>query len=292
MNRENELCEKYNLDKPYDLSHVHAANLKLLREIDRICTKYKIKYALDSGTLLGAIRHGGFIPWDDDVDIVMTRKNYEMFRKIVRRELCEGMTFVEPNEYHGGEAFFDFVPRILYDKSQKFAESEKMAFYDDKISKLWVDIFILDALPGGKLAKKMTKLAHCIVYGLALGHRYQIVYSDYQGIMKLFVGVLSNIGKFVPFSVTWRMWNILCKWNAKKDTPSYFYTNYAPNWYYVEMERAWSDRVRRVPFEDTELCIPEGWEHCLTQLYGDYMKMPPKEKQVPEHSDMEIKIYE
>ena len=280
-----------NETKSYDLSKVHEVNLKLLKEIDRICRKYKIKYALDAGTLLGAIRHGGFIPWDDDVDIVMTRKNYEMFAKVVRRELAEGMTFVEPNEYHNGEAFFDFVPRILYDKSQKFAESEKMAFYDDKISKLWVDIFILDALPGGKIAKPMTKLAHCVVYGLALGHCYQINYSDYQGVMKLFVGVLSNIGKLVPFPVVYTMWNMLCRMNMKKDTPLYFYTNYAPNWYYVEMERAWDDQVKRVPFENTELCIPEGWEQCLTQLYGDYMKLPPKEKQVPEHSDMEIKIY-
>ena len=281
-----------NETKSYDLSKVHEVNLKLLKEIDRICRKYKIKYALDAGTLLGAIRHGGFIPWDDDVDIVMTRKNYEMFAKVVRRELAEGMTFVEPNEYHGGKAFFDFVPRILYDKSQKFAESEKMAFYDDKISKLWVDIFILDALPGGKIAKPMTKLAHCVVYGLALGHRYQINYSDYQGVMKLFVGVLSNIGKLVPFPVVYKMWGMLCRMNMKKDTPLYFYSNYAPNWYYVEMERAWDDQVKRVPFENTELYIPEGWEQCLTQLYGDYMKLPPKEKQVPEHSDMEIKIYE
>lgn len=280
-----------NETKTYDLSKVHGANLKLLKEIDRICRKYKIKYALDSGTLLGAIRHGGFIPWDDDVDVVMTRKNYEMFQKVVRRELSEGMTFIEPNQYHDCKAFFDFVPRILYDKSQKFAESEKMAFYDEKISKLWVDIFILDALPSGKVAKPLTKLMHCVVYGLALGHRYEIVYSDYKGVMKLFVGVLSNIGKLIPFQVTYKVWNALCKMNANRKTPGYFYSNYAPNWYYVEMERAWSDSVKTVPFEDTELFIPEGWEHCLQQLYGDYMKLPPKEKQVPEHSDMEIKIY-
>ena len=76
----------------YDLSGVHAVNLKLLKEIDRICRKYKIKYALDSGTLLGAIRHGGFIPWDDDVDVVFTRANYEMFKKVARRELQEGIS--------------------------------------------------------------------------------------------------------------------------------------------------------------------------------------------------------
>ncbi len=281
-----------NETKTYDLSKVHEVNLKLLKEIDRICRKYKIKYALDSGTLLGAIRHGGFIPWDDDVDVVMTRKNYELFKKVVHRELSEGMTFVEPNQFHNGEAFFDFVPRILYNKSQKFAESEKMAFYDDKISKLWVDIFILDALPDGKISKPLTKLMHCVVYGLALGHRYQLVYSDYKGMMKLFVGVLSTIGKLVPFKVTYRMRTLLCKLNENKKTPLYFYSNYAPNWYYVEMERAWCDNVKTISFENTEFYIPEGWEQCLTQLYGDYMKLPPEEKRVPEHSDMEIKIYE
>ena len=78
-----------NGEKSFDLTKVHEVNLKLLKEIDRICRKYKIKYALDSGTLLGAVRHGGFIPWDDDVDVMFTRKNYEMFAKVVRRELPE-----------------------------------------------------------------------------------------------------------------------------------------------------------------------------------------------------------
>ena len=55
------------------LEKVHRANLRLLKEIDRICRKYKISYMLDSGTLLGAVRHEGFIPWDDDVDLAFTR---------------------------------------------------------------------------------------------------------------------------------------------------------------------------------------------------------------------------
>ena len=71
----------------FDLSKAHEVNLKILKEIDRICRKYKIQYMLDAGTLLGAVRHQGFIPWDDDADVAFTRKNYEAFMKVVRREL-------------------------------------------------------------------------------------------------------------------------------------------------------------------------------------------------------------
>ena len=71
----------------YDMSRVHEANLKLLKEVDRICRKYKIRYALDAGTLIGAVRHKGFIPWDDDADVAFTRTNFDAFMKVVKREL-------------------------------------------------------------------------------------------------------------------------------------------------------------------------------------------------------------
>lgn len=106
----------------YDMSRVHSANLKILKEIDRICRKYKIQYALDAGTLIGAVRHKGFIPWDDDADIVFTRNQFEAFKKVVRRELPDTMELVEPDSFHGGKAFFDFTPRIIYKKSRMHPE--------------------------------------------------------------------------------------------------------------------------------------------------------------------------
>ena len=117
----------------YDMSRVHSANLKILKEIDRICRKYKIQYALDAGTLIGAVRHKGFIPWDDDADIVFTRNQFEAFKKVVRRELPDTMELVEPDSFHGGKAFFDFTPRIIYKKSRMHPDSNKMDYYDGKL---------------------------------------------------------------------------------------------------------------------------------------------------------------
>lgn len=275
----------------YGLEQVHRVNLRLLREIDRICRKYKLHYMLDAGTLLGAVRHQGFIPWDDDVDVVFTRDNYEKFRKVARRELPEGMSFVEPDEYHGGRAFYDFVSRVTYDKSRKFEDSGKQEFYDDKISRLNVDLFVVDALPDGRLSAKLTKFLHCVVYGLALGHRYRLNYSDYKGMMKVFVLALSTVGRLIPFPAIYRIWRALCMKDRKKKTARYFYTNYAPDYFYVEIRREWYDTVQEAPFEDTLLYIPGSYDEYLKQTYGDYRKLPPVEKRIPEHSDMEIEIY-
>ena len=87
------------MNNAYGLQAVQEANLKILKEIHRICEKYRISYALDSGTLLGAIRHGGFIPWDDDLDISMYRKDFRRLAACIEEELPEEIGFY----YVGGK---------------------------------------------------------------------------------------------------------------------------------------------------------------------------------------------
>ena len=155
----------------YDMSKVHAASLKILKEIDRICRKYKIRYALDAGTLIGAVRHKGFIPWDDDADVVFLRSQYEAFVKVAGRELPDTMELLLPDSYRDGRAFFDFTPRIIYKNSRCHQDSPEMNFYGGKLNHIWVDLFILDKLPASPAGAAVTRFVHKAIYGLAMGHR-------------------------------------------------------------------------------------------------------------------------
>ena len=275
----------------YDMEAVHEASLEILKEIDRICRKYKIRYGLDAGTLIGAVRHGGFIPWDDDADVAMTRSQYEAFRKVAGRELPPHMELVEPDSFRGGKAFYDFTPRIIYQNSRCHEDTEEMAFYEGKLNHIWVDIFTIDRLPAGKLGIWWTKFLQKAVYGLAMGHRYHLDYGKYSLLHKIFVGGLATAGRLIPMKVIFRLQDAISKKDQKSRGRLRYYSTYQPDFMYVTVDKDWCDQVEDMDFEDTRLMVPKGWDPILTEVYGDYMKLPPKEKRVPTHSTRQIQIW-
>ncbi|MDO5415863.1 MAG: LicD family protein [Lachnospiraceae bacterium] len=275
----------------YDLTKVHQANLSILKEIDRICRKYKLKYVLDAGTLIGAVRHKGFIPWDDDADVAMTRANIEAFIKVAPRELPEGMELVLPDTYHGGHGFYDFTPRIIYKNSRTHEEDAEMAYYDGKLNHVYVDLFILDALPDCPVCAKLAKGIQTVLYGLAMGHRYHLDFGKYSAVQKVCIGILASVGKIIPLKWIMKLQRAAARKDRKKKTKQLYYSNYQPDYLYVTLDREWSTRTVDLPFEDTKLMCPEGWHEVLTLVYGDYMKFPPKEQQVPSHSTVEIQVF-
>lgn len=276
----------------YDLTRVHETNLKILKEIDRICRKYKIRYMLDAGTLLGAVRHKGFIPWDDDADVAFTRNNYEAFMKVVRRELPDTMELVMPWSYRDGKAFYDFTARIIYKNSRTHEESDEMKFYGGKLNHLWVDLFTIDTLPANKLDATATLLMHKMIYGMAMGHRYHLDFGKYSLFHKLAVGGMSTVGKFVPLSVLFRLQRMVALRDHKKKSPKLYYSNYQPDYLYVTLQKEWCEDIVDLDFCDTKLMASSHWDEVLTWIYGDYMKLPPEDKRIPSHSTIEIQVFD
>jgi len=276
----------------YDLTRVHEANLSILTEIDRICRKYKIKYLLDAGTLLGAVRHQGFVPWDDDADVAFTRNNYEAFLRVVRRELPGHMQLLLPQELRGGSAFYDFTPRIIYKNSRNHEDNEEMQFYEGKLNHLWVDLFIIDELPASPRAAAVTLLLHKIIYGLAMGHRYRLDFSQYSRFHKIAVTVLHTAGRLIPMKLLFALQKKAAVKDKKGRSSLRYYSNYQPDYLYVTLRKEWCEETIDLDFCGHKLMAPKNWHEVLTLIYGDYMRLPPKEKRVPAHSTMAVQIYD
>lgn len=281
------------MDNSYGMLALQKVNLYILQEIDRICKKYKINYTLDSGTLLGAIRHGGFIPWDDDADIAMTRSNFEAFRRIVKRELSDKLEFIMPNEFKNGKVFYDFTPRIIYKPSVRHKKNDKRDPYEGKLNHLWVDIFIIDKLPKSKPLQRLTLFSQKLIYLFSMGHRKKLDLKKYKGSMKIAVSVFSIIGKIISMKYLFRLQDRLSKlfYKSRKSSTLY-YSNYQPDYIDIKVNKDWYEKYLNIKFEDTVLSIIDEYDSVLQLVYGDYMTPPPKADRVPTHGSMEIEVYE
>ena len=281
------------MDNSYGMLALQKVNLYILQEIDRICKKYKINYTLDSGTLLGAIRHGGFIPWDDDADIAMTRSNFEAFRRIVKRELSDKLDFIMPNEFKNGKVFYDFTPRIIYKPSARHKKNDKKDPYEGKLNHLWVDIFIIDKLPKSKPLQRLTLFSQKLIYLFSMGHRKKLDLKKYKGSMKIAVSVFSIIGKIISMKYLFRLQDRLSKlfYKSRKSSTLY-YSNYQPDYIDIKVNKDWYEKYLNIKFEDTVLSIIDEYDSVLQLVYGDYMTPPPKADRVPTHGSMEIEVYE
>lgn len=245
--------------------------LQILLEIDRICIKHNIRYYLAYGTTIGAIRHNGFIPWDDDADIHMFKEDYEKFKKVCKTELDKKYFFQDEESDKG---YKSYLPKIRMNNT---AFVEGWAKDWDMHHGIYVDIFILDKCPKNKniqdlniKIRKNTEFTRRGIYNK----------ENTKGFVK------NAIRPIVKNNIVLNLWKS-CVYNiCKKDENLCIDINDFGNIFPAKV----FGNPRRVEFEGHMLNVPEKAEEYLTYYYGDYMTLPPKEKRVSHHNIIYIDL--
>ncbi len=273
------------------LDEAHRNLRILLHEIDRVCAEHHLHYYVIGGSLIGVLRHQDFIPWDDDLDISMTRKDYEYLRKHAD-EIWKGTDFrlVEPDKL-GGNAFSDLFPRILYKKgyvcSKTYVKVKGKA--DEEIqNKYVIDIFLLDNASDRLWKHKLVTTMMKGVYGLLMGHRAYVDYDTFDRLSSagLFgVKVLVQIGKFIPAKWLFSAYDKLSRY-AQKEKGKYYFES-SGNIHYMPLlhRRDIFGKGQKMRMGDLMVSVPFKPEDSLTSKgYRNFMNFPPVIDRKPEHT--------
>lgn len=271
------------------LRKVQLAQLEIAKEIKRVCEENDIKYWLDSGSLLGAVRHQGFIPWDDDLDIGMLREDYEKFCKIAPEKLGKEY-FLQTWESDPGYNFFFAKVRKLGTRYVEAIWSNANAHME-----LYVDIFPYDVFPEKKsLQRKQGTKIMFLKYAMKLKGKVR-PWVRHKGVIKK---VLVFI-KYIPFGIgalflprNYAMAE--CERTQKKyngTISKYVNVNGGASSYGVwVMPCECFARTQELPFEDTTFSCPIKSDEYLKRAYGDYMQFPPEKDRENRHEIIEIKL--
>lgn len=246
------------------LKHLQKVILSIAKDIDKICVKNEIEYYLLGGSAIGAIRHKGFIPWDDDFDIIMDAINYEKFVTVCRTQL-------DKNKYYFQEGIKDWPLPFSKVKLKGTHLREFEGIGNGETDGIYMDIFKMDNVSDNPLIARWQYF--CGKVYLA----YQLSVRSYKSatLIKRILMALS----FPLKSKLIRHWVLYqtTKYNNKK-------TNYYG--FFFGRTRFHNSVVRKdlygtpkyVPFEDSMFPVPEQYHKYLTQMFGDYMQLPPIEQ--------------
>ena len=264
---------------------LHVINTKLLAELDRVCRMHGIPYYMDGGTLIGAVRHHGAIPWDDDVDVTMKRRDYERFVREAVPDLAEGYQFIQPADY-GENHFYDYVPHIAYVHSQVAdPEDPEMKYYKGLLNHILLDIFVLDEITDSRMGQKIQVAKIRFRYGLSWAYRYSMDKDKYTGLQNAGIKVLRALGRRSSQS---QLREKFYKLGTRYDGKGCGFL-YSPYYIFEELgivyPKAWFDSAVDLEYEGHKFLGPVGYDKVLTSMFGDYMKLPPKEEQIPKHFD-------
>ena len=262
-----------NTERESVLRKLQLTQLEILEIIDKICTENGIRYSLYAGSLLGAARHQGFIPWDDDLDVCMERSEYNRFIEIWLKNKPAGYIIqnkdLEPN-------FTQSFTKIRKDHTTFLQREEKPGLYHQGI---FVDVFPIDRQPDGVFSNLIFKI-RCMFYQL---YTREFVPEKSNVVVK--------IGSFIALKcVPYKYRNIIRKKLLCKICMSDSNRKFAP--VFIETIQAMHEKYPvdlldayiTLPFEKKKFMCFKEWDIFLRCKYGNYMNLPPAEERVWKHN--------
>ncbi len=267
--------------KEMTLNDVQTVSLDIMKNLNDFCEEHSIKYSLGYGSLIGAIRHNGFIPWDDDMDVVMMRDDFNRFC-----EIYEDNVNFKLFSYNRGNTY-SAVARLC-EMKKTFVKTGLPLFTEE--TGVWIDIFPLDSVDNDKRIFDIRKQEIKTIHEKVIKCRDEMRKWSWNSCinilqLKIFCKWLLHVSKARrDINKLVKIQNDLCETFANDDNhnmsmlafPIYIDRDFCPKDVFKEVDNH--------IFEQTSFKIMKGYDKWLTIIYGDYMTPPPVEKQTRGHS--------
>ncbi len=268
-----------------ELRKLQLTELKIMDLFTEICQKNHLQYFLMGGTFLGAVRHKGFIPWDDDIDVGLPRDDYDRFCELAEDSLPDHYVFRNFAKGNETTIYFSRIEDTSFVIRDDSANIKRTRY-------AWIDIFPLDGMPNNGIIRNIHKF-------ILLYRRLALQYSNFstvvnqdlpgrKGLEKLLIKV-GNIIRPERFFDTQNCLSKLDKALKKyRYSDSDYVVNFMGAYKFKEMfPRTIYEDLKEYPFEDKYYTAPKDYDTVLTQMYGDYMTPPADMDKHKHHIDVE-----
>ncbi|MDR0784470.1 MAG: LicD family protein [Treponema sp.] len=251
-----------------ELRKVQLIQLRILKELRRICVKHNIKYFLSDGTLIGAVRHHGFIPWDDDLDVGMLREEYERFCRVCKDELSVDYFLQNMDTDPGYAAPY---AKLMLNGTEWI---EHIHVKCEKRNGINIDIFPYDCIPFNRIKQIYHRRAFTVLNDALRIKKGYVCKIRVTAKKFLIVLILTHLFSYKLLS---KLFNkTLVKYNYLSKTDNCIVTKFGGSYYRNQNPRKAFLNLTLVEFEDSLFYISNDFDDILKNLYGDYMTIPPE----------------
>lgn len=261
----------------HTLRELQLCELQLVKAVLSICERHQLTVFMMGGTFLGAVRHKGFIPWDDDVDLGMSREDYETFLRVAPQELPQGYIL----RHFAKDPDMPYYPAQVVDPSFEILDTSAQIA---KTRSAWIDLFPLDGMPKGKMGCFFHKYRLLYLRMMLKFSQFSQVVAVNLAHRPLHERILIAVGKHLHLESrldTNKRMHLIdrCLKKYPYETASQV-VNFMGAYKFREMfPKKIYDSLSEYPFEDLQLLAPSDYDTVLRQMYGDYMTPPPQNEQ-------------